>query len=262
MTGKFCEQLLPPRNNCLKLNKTDLFISLFLFVIGIFLLPKTAYLSSITPEKIIELTNTERRNAGVHEVQKNVYLQEAAIRKAESILKEQIFDHNIKGKEFSQWVNDVGYNYAYIGENLAIDFITAEGTVKAWMESENHKKNLLDDEYTEIGVAAVSGSFEGAGTIVVSQIFGRPAGISIPPEIVARQEKLRPLNQYVLSASDGISIKRIPIVSRVGSYLDSSNSTSTSSMLTIAFSIFLTLILAYLYILSLSCLAGHPPHKE
>ncbi len=229
-------------------------------------MPETAYLSSITPQNIIELSNKERQKAEMHALEENVYLKEAALRKAESILEEQIFEHNIKGKRFSQWIKDVGYEYSYAGENLAIDFVTAEGTVKAWMESQKHKKNLLNDKYTEIGVATVPGIFEGANTIVVAQMFGAPAKINVPLKVASRNEQFRSLDQEVLSASeyrgDALSFKKVPVMAKVKTYLSSQNATSTASAVTIAFSVFLTLILAYLYILSLNYMIEHFPHKE
>lgn len=187
------EYSIPSRRNFLKLDKYSFSLSLFLFAIGIFLLPKTAYLSSITSERLVELTNIEREEAGSGWLKKNVYLEEAALRKAEAILQTQTFDHNIKGRKFSSWVKDVGYEYSYVGENLAIDFLSAEGVVNAWMESESHKKNLLNNEYKEIGIAVVEGDFSGSQTIIVAQIFATPLKINVPIEIAARNEYLNPM---------------------------------------------------------------------
>jgi hypothetical protein len=167
-----------PRNGLfssfLKIDKRLRNSSLIVIMIGVFLLPKTAYLSTITPEKIIEATNKERNKASLSALISNPLLEKAALAKAEAILDSQNFDHEIGGRRFSAWVKDSGYQYSIVGENLAIDFVTSEGVLKAWLNSPDHKKNIYNEEYQEIGVAVIEGNFQGQGTIVVAQIFGTP----------------------------------------------------------------------------------------
>ena len=43
------------------------------------------------------------------------------------------------------------------------------------MESPLHRENILRDEYTEIGVAAVEGEYKGYDTVYIVQLFGTPA---------------------------------------------------------------------------------------
>jgi len=68
-----------------------------------------------------------------------------------------------------------------VGENLAIDFSSSQGVMEAWDNSPLHKKNLLSPYYQEIGVADVSGKFQGQDTTVVVQIFGAPATATVQP---------------------------------------------------------------------------------
>jgi len=150
-------------------------------LIGIFLLPNLAYLSAITPEEIIALTNQEREISGLNALTANQLLAQAAIAKGKAILESQTFKHNIDNKSFSSWIRDTGYNYSYAGENLAIDFTTSQDIVEAWNNSPLHKKNLLSPYYQEIGVAATQGKFQGQDTTVVVQIFGSPAVGSFQP---------------------------------------------------------------------------------
>ncbi|MFH1583435.1 MAG: CAP domain-containing protein [Candidatus Falkowbacteria bacterium] len=150
-------------------------LSLLSMLVGIFLLPNLAYLSAITPEEIISLTNQERETAGLNVLTANQLLTQAAIAKGKAILESQTFKHNIDDRKFSSWIRDTGYNYSYIGENLAIDFVTSQGVVEAWKNSPLHKKNLLSPYYQEIGISAIDGKFQGQNTTVVVQIFGSPA---------------------------------------------------------------------------------------
>lgn len=157
------------------------FVSLLVILIGIFLWPKIAYLASITPEKIIELTNEERTESNLDPLSTNQLLTKAAYDKVQSILSANRFQHNIGEKRFSDWIKETGYKYSYVGENLAIDFITSEGVLDAWLASPAHKKNILNSYYEEIGVAVAEGNFDGQNTTLVVQIFGTPPlGVARP----------------------------------------------------------------------------------
>ena len=162
-------------------HKPNIKLSLAGVLLGIFLLPNLAHLSDLTPEKIISLTNQQRQTAGLNDLTASQLLTEAALAKSQAILKSQTFSHTIGDKRFSSWVRDTGYNYSYVGENLALDFATSEGLLQAWDNSPLHQKNLLSPYYQEIGVAAASGKFQGQDTTVVVQIFGAPATASVQP---------------------------------------------------------------------------------
>jgi len=149
-------------------------ISLLGILIGIFLLPQVAYLSAITSEKLIELTNQERVKVGLNALTANQLLTQAAYEKGRAIIETQTFQHNIGDKKFSNWIRDTGYKYSYVGENLAIDFVTSEGVVNAWLNSPSHRNNLLSPYYTEIGIATIETKFQGQNTTLVVQIFGAP----------------------------------------------------------------------------------------
>jgi hypothetical protein len=103
----------------------------------------------------------------------------AAYQKARSIINNDIFGHTIGNKSFSSWIKDVGYSYQYVGENLAIDFMSTEGTLKAWLNSPSHKKNILNNRFSETGVAVVNGIFKGKNSSIIVQIFALPS-ISLP----------------------------------------------------------------------------------
>jgi hypothetical protein len=153
------------------------FLSLLLFFSGLFLFPNPAYLATITSDNIVDMTNQERQEKGVPILHINDSLEQAARQKAETILEEQKFAHELQGKKFSYWIEKNGYDYKYTGENLAIDFTKAENVVSSWMSSDAHRRNMLDSEYKEIGVSVLRGDFQGQETIVVTQIFGTPKNV-------------------------------------------------------------------------------------
>jgi uncharacterized protein YkwD len=157
--------------------------TLTVFAVGLFLfLPQTAYFTSINPSKIIELSNQERGRKGQKELVANQLLTKAAYLKAQAILDAQQFDHNAGGKKFSSWIKEAGYEYSFIGENLAMDFMSSEGVVQGWLDSPSHRANLLSAEFNEIGVAVVEGMLDGKRSTIIVQVFGRPplATIALP----------------------------------------------------------------------------------
>jgi len=167
-----------------------LYFSLFFGAVGIFLLPKSACLAAIETDSIISLTNAERQRAGIDGLQENNLLSQAARAKGQAILTAQIFQHNFPNKKFSSWIKESGYQYNYVGENLAINFVTDEGVIRAWLNSPTHKNNLLNENFSDIGVAVLNGKFQGNNTTLVVQIFGSPLNkpaISQLPNAADRQ---------------------------------------------------------------------------
>ena len=49
-------------------------------------------------------------------------------------------------------MKSLGISYQSAGENIAKGYRTAEAVVTAWMNSEGHRANILNANYTEIGV--------------------------------------------------------------------------------------------------------------
>ncbi len=127
----------------------------------------------ISTKEIIKLTNDYRIDNGLKPLKENPRLNQAAINKAKDLLTKEYFDHTSPdGKKFSEWIKEVNYKYFFVGENLAIDFKTADDTFKGWLNSPKHKDNILKDQYQEIGVAAVKGKYNKRDTIIIVQLFG------------------------------------------------------------------------------------------
>ncbi|MFA5107450.1 MAG: CAP domain-containing protein [Patescibacteria group bacterium] len=150
-------------------------IAVKIFLTGFLFLsyPSPGEFASVTASQIIELTNVERKNAGLATLQSNGKLAQAAARKAQDMLDRGYFDHT--GPDGSRpwtWISKAGYSYLYAGENLAKDFSSAKSTMNALMNSASHRKNILNDKYKDIGVAVVNGNFQGKDTMLMVQFFG------------------------------------------------------------------------------------------
>ena len=151
-----------------------LLCSLFLLMLGIFYCPNPAEASSITEDNIISLVNQARQDNNLPELKENPLLSQAALEKAQAILETGVFSHTINNQKFSAWIKAEGYEYARVGENLAIDFNTSEGALEGWLNSPEHKKNLVNPGFLETGVAVLNGKIGGSDTTLIVQIFGEP----------------------------------------------------------------------------------------
>ncbi len=159
-----------------------LLISIKVLAIGVIALtPTTAELSTITSNRIVQLTNAEREKVGLNSLTVNAKLSTAAQQKGAHMLQEDYFAHiSPSGVTPWFWMQKAGYTYKVAGENLAIDFIEAEDVVAAWLASPTHKENMLLPEYTETGVAAVTGEYQGGTSTIVVHMFGLPSTASKP----------------------------------------------------------------------------------
>lgn len=139
---------------------------------------------------IADLTNTDRRSNNIGELHVNPTLTAIAQAKANDMAEKGYFAHTSpEGKSPWYWFKQGGYTFTYAGENLAVDFSDSADVERAWMNSPTHRANLLNDKFTEIGIATAVGTFEGRQTTFVVQEFGTPAhkdelqDIEIPTEL-------------------------------------------------------------------------------
>ncbi len=130
---------------------------------------------SLNTEEILNIVNQERLQYNLDVLMLNENLQSAAQAKAEYLMTEQIFSHYGKnGEPFSTWIKQNDYQYLRVGENLAISFEDNEKIVQAWLNSETHRKNILNPYYQETGIAISQGLYKNKPTYIVVQIFGQP----------------------------------------------------------------------------------------
>lgn len=142
-------------------------------------------ITSETPEamskNIITYTNEERIKAGGTTLTENTQLDEAAKLKLEDMFANNYWEHVAPTSGLQAWdfMKESGYTYQYAGENLAKGYHDSSSTVNAWMNSQTHKDNLLNQNYTDIGVAVGSGTLDGKPVTLVVQLFGKPATSNI-----------------------------------------------------------------------------------
>ena len=104
-------------------------------------------------EKVVELTNIEREKAGLQPLKINNQLANTAQNHSNNMAEDDFFSHTgADGSSVSDRVEDSGYQYSTTGENIAAGQTSAEEVVEGWMDSPGHRANILNPDYTEIGV--------------------------------------------------------------------------------------------------------------
>jgi hypothetical protein len=140
------------------------------------------YATDVSPTGLVNSTNNQRIAAGLGSLALNAKLNQAAQSKANDMVARDYWSHNTPdGATPWTFFSAAGYSYANAGENLAYGFDTSDSTVTAWMNSPEHKANILGS-YTEVGFGiANSGNYQGTGpeTIVVA-MYATPAAEPAP----------------------------------------------------------------------------------
>lgn len=118
-------------------------------------------------EEVVALVNNERAKAGLGALTiDNAMMSGAEIRAEEQ---KKAFSHTRPdGRTCDTVYDDLSIPCYYYGENLGMGGSTsASGIVDSWMNSAGHRANIMDGEFTRIGV----GCFESGGCVYWAQIF-------------------------------------------------------------------------------------------
>lgn len=131
--------------------------------------------ANISVEELLASTNAERAKGGLEPLQADDKLTLAATKKAQDMLANDYWAHTSPaGVSPWEWFKDARYNYSYAGENLAKNFSTADSVVHAWMNSKDHRDNILNSHYRDIGFGVVEGELDGQPTTLVVAMYGAP----------------------------------------------------------------------------------------
>ena len=102
-------------------------------------------------EQVVELVNQERTKAGLNAVTLDQNIASAALVRAKEI--ETSFSHTRpNGSKFSTALTEPGVTFKGAGENIAWGQKSPEAVMQAWMNSEGHRANILNKNFTKIGV--------------------------------------------------------------------------------------------------------------
>jgi uncharacterized protein YkwD len=89
----------------------------------------------------------------------NSQLEAAAIRHANDMSSHGHFDHvGTDNSEFDARITASGYKWMEIGENIAFGYDLIPATIKGWLDSDSHCKQMMSNKVDEMG-AAKSGKY-------------------------------------------------------------------------------------------------------
>lgn len=136
--------------------------------------------SNINVNDILQETNQERAKIGLEPLVINEELNQAALAKAQDMFNDQYWAHVAPdGKQAWDFIKETKYVYKYAGENLARDFDNSSEVVKAWMNSPSHRENIVNSDFTQMGLAIVDGNLKGFNTTLVVQLFAVPSSVTL-----------------------------------------------------------------------------------
>jgi hypothetical protein len=172
-------------------------------------LNRTSFLASVLPAALLDLTNADRTANGVAPLQNDPELAQAAQLKADDMAANGYFAHvSPSGKTPWYWLEQVGYQYTYAGENLAINFDDSSAVEEAWMNSPTHHANIVKPQYTRVGYAVAYGTYEGKDTTFVVQEFAtKPADETVTKEVKPKN----PIAKAVETAINSVKAPEAPV---------------------------------------------------
>ena len=138
---------------------------------------------------IIEKTDSFRKDEGRSAVKANDKLVAAAAYFAGYMARTDRYGHTADGQRPADRAKKHGYDYCIVLENIAYEYNSAgfetaalaEGFFQGWKKSPPHRRNMLDADVTETGVAVARS--EATGYYYAVQVFGRPKSRAIRFEV-------------------------------------------------------------------------------
>ena len=130
---------------------------------------------SAMEQQVVDLTNAARAQNGLPPLQVSSSLVVAAQVHSGDMARLNVLDHTLPGvaqPTLESRAAAVGYKYSWLGENIAFNYPDAPSVVAGWMNSPGHRANILNPNFTEIGVSVAWNSLNQA---YFTEEFGRPA---------------------------------------------------------------------------------------
>jgi uncharacterized protein YkwD len=129
--------------------------------------------------RMLTLINRDRRDAGVHPLRWNARLAAVARAHSRDMVRRGYFAHETPGgKSVGARATAAGIDWEAVGENIAIAPTISRAETEFMNEprhQQNHRWNILNSDYTQVGVGIVQGS---DGQLYITQDFIRGAPAS------------------------------------------------------------------------------------
>jgi len=170
------------------------------------------YATDMSVSSLLSGTNQQRNNNGKASLTLNSKLNTAAQNKAKDMADKDYWSHNSpSGQTPWSFITAAGYQYQTAGENLAYGFDTSAETITGWMNSPEHKANILNSTYTNVGFGIINiPNYQGDGpeTLVVA-MYASPVAVA-KTESTPTPVNTSTLKQSQPVTSSGGSTKPVP----------------------------------------------------
>lgn len=165
--------------------------------------------NDLSQTTLLQETNEERSALQQAPLALDERLSQAAQAKAQDMIANNYWAHTSPaGKAPWDFFAASGYAYSIAGENLAYGFASADETITAWMNSPEHRNNILNANYQNVGFGvATAPNFLGNGPqIIVVAEYASPATVTAtvnpqPTTIDLSNQIARPVTRVELLAS-------------------------------------------------------------
>jgi uncharacterized protein YkwD len=108
--------------------------------------------------RLLRLVNIKRCAKGLAPLALNAQLNAAAQRHSDDMVAKNFFSHTgSDGSRFWNRIEESGYGSGSIGENIAAGQTTPQSVFNAWWNSEGHRKNIMNANAREMGIAYAYG---------------------------------------------------------------------------------------------------------
>jgi uncharacterized protein YkwD len=126
-------------------------------------------------QAVLDQVNVERVKAGVPPLRLDPRLSLAAQRHADDMLARDYFSHaSPEGRTVIHRAATAWYSFHMVGENIAFGQLSAEQVVQAWMESPEHRRNILEHGFLHMGLGVALGETPKGFQVKWVQTFGHP----------------------------------------------------------------------------------------
>lgn len=135
---------------------------IFLFNVIVGQLQISTVQAAVDAPTLYSLHNSNRAANGLTALTVNSQLVTSATNKANAMLESDCWDHYCPpGTSPWSFILNAGYEYVYAGENLGEGFSSNSTLMNAWMNSATHRANIMNGNFTEIGIGFAYGSYQG-----------------------------------------------------------------------------------------------------
>ena len=122
-------------------------------------------------QQVVNITNQRRAEAGVHAVRVNSALSAAAQRHSQDQANSNRMSHTgSDGSSAGTRIARTGYQACGWAENIAAGQPDAQRVMQSWMNSPDHRANILSRSYYEIGVGL---AYSSGGTPYWTMVLAR-----------------------------------------------------------------------------------------